>query len=572
MSVIGSNPSVDTALVGEIDKNIKYKNIEPFTGERNKLTGFILQLRLYTTFNGDRFRSETEKVLWAVTLLDGKAMNWIEGFLDDYLTNTNREGKLDIGTMEETTMKIFGTWNGFIGELKANFGVMDERKEAERAIESLRQKGSATAYTREFQRYSTRTEWGDEALCYQYRKGLKDLVKDELLRTGHSTTTLEELVKAACEIDNAWYERSMERKGKYDPDYKRMGEGGYRKGPRNNNYGDPMMIDATVRKEMPPQVRQKHMQDRTCFNCGKTGHMARNCRSGGQQKGHGKHQINATMTSGRGGYNGRMQVNATTRGPTIQINDETHDSMAAWGDDEPFEEINQSLAAVTFVETEGNDVNSESSDETDESDITEEMSQDERMTLEVMSGEKSAEDYQKRITERYESQLKTADTTFWRSKTSSQWLVAKESAKYETIQEYRFSLFHLVQAVKQQIRETQYAEERGIQRRKFYQDRLAANLDYLPKLEKMYRDAKDKGDKKKEEVVQCRKEEDVARIDHPRHAAMGWSFCYTDSCSIHRSSKEDAGYYPNTKRAVYWEVFPRNMTTETGESSQPSKN
>jgi hypothetical protein len=48
-------------LVREIDKNLKYNSIEAFTGERNKLHGCLLQLRMYVKFNGERFRSETEQ-------------------------------------------------------------------------------------------------------------------------------------------------------------------------------------------------------------------------------------------------------------------------------------------------------------------------------------------------------------------------------------------------------------------------------------------------------------------------------------------------------------------------------
>jgi len=40
-------------------------------------------------------------------------------------------------------------------------------------------------------------------------------------------------VEAACKIDNNWYERSMEKKGKYNPNYKRIGEEGFR---RKNNH------------------------------------------------------------------------------------------------------------------------------------------------------------------------------------------------------------------------------------------------------------------------------------------------------------------------------------------------
>jgi hypothetical protein len=281
-----------SALVGEINKEIKYKTIDAFNGERNRLQGFLLQLRLYVKFNENRFRSETERVLWAVTLLEGKAMMWIEGFLEDYLIHTNPKGEMDTRKMEDTTLKIFGSWDGFIEEIKKNFGVADERREAERAIESLRQKGSATAYTRDFQRYSTRTEWGDEALCFQYRKGLKDFVKDELVRYPGETSTLEKLIDAACEIDNRWYERSMEKKGKFDPNYKRTTEGKYRQ-PRYIKEGDPMEIDAT----MDPQIRRKHMENKTCFNCGKPGHLARNCK--GERKAYRQHnktkRINALV-------------------------------------------------------------------------------------------------------------------------------------------------------------------------------------------------------------------------------------------------------------------------------------
>jgi hypothetical protein len=44
--------------------------------------------------------------------------------------------------------------------------------------------------------------------------------------------------------------------------------------------------------------------------------------------------------------------------------------------------------------------------------------------------------------------------------------------------------------------------------------------------------------------------------DHPRHVELAWSFCYTDSCSIHRSSKEGSGYWPRKRKPVYWEQEP----------------
>jgi len=53
------------ALVGEIDKNLKYKVIHAFLGEREKIHfyGYLLQLMFYVKFNRDNFKSRTEHVL-----------------------------------------------------------------------------------------------------------------------------------------------------------------------------------------------------------------------------------------------------------------------------------------------------------------------------------------------------------------------------------------------------------------------------------------------------------------------------------------------------------------------------
>lgn len=55
---------------------------------------------------------------------------------------------------------------------------------------------------------------------YIYCKGFKDFVKNELLRYGGKIKTFEQLFESVCKIDNDWYECSMERKGKYDLNYK----------------------------------------------------------------------------------------------------------------------------------------------------------------------------------------------------------------------------------------------------------------------------------------------------------------------------------------------------------------
>jgi hypothetical protein len=68
----------------------------------------------------------------------------------------------------------------------------------------------------EFQRHAIRLGYDDEALKDKFYNGLKDFVKDEILRSD-KPTTLEGLIELAVRIDNRQYKRSLERRGGYNP-------------------------------------------------------------------------------------------------------------------------------------------------------------------------------------------------------------------------------------------------------------------------------------------------------------------------------------------------------------------
>ena len=152
---------------------------QPFSGEKAKLKGFLVQLNLYLTFHAQCFASSTERVLYAITLLKGEALNWIEGFVQDYLTYAGLQGQVTPEIRAEMRY-IFGSFEGFLERLKYTFRDFDEIKQAVRRIQSLKQKGSAAIYTAEFNRYTIKTGWNDTALKDEYYKGLKELIKNKL--------------------------------------------------------------------------------------------------------------------------------------------------------------------------------------------------------------------------------------------------------------------------------------------------------------------------------------------------------------------------------------------------------
>ena len=62
-------------MVRALHKDIKMPVPEAYRGEYSKLKGFLVQLDLYLSFHVTCFMSDTERVLFIVTLLKGKALN-----------------------------------------------------------------------------------------------------------------------------------------------------------------------------------------------------------------------------------------------------------------------------------------------------------------------------------------------------------------------------------------------------------------------------------------------------------------------------------------------------------------
>ena len=75
-----------------------------FHSDRQKLKAYMVQCELYMGFHVHKFAGDTEKVLWATSFLRGRAFDWIETFVSDYLKNV-----LDPSEIEQETRAIFGT-------------------------------------------------------------------------------------------------------------------------------------------------------------------------------------------------------------------------------------------------------------------------------------------------------------------------------------------------------------------------------------------------------------------------------------------------------------------------------
>jgi hypothetical protein len=139
------------------------------------------------------------------------------------------------------TNGLFADFNALKENMRLVFGVTNDKETAIRVIQHLRQKSSASEYAIKFQEYALITDWDNNALMTMFRRGLKENVKDELIRNSGIISSLDILIRTAIDIDDKLYERAIEKKHNFNP----RGTFGFNSGIKDNRSGDPIDLSAT---------------------------------------------------------------------------------------------------------------------------------------------------------------------------------------------------------------------------------------------------------------------------------------------------------------------------------------
>jgi len=231
--------------------NYRVQAPENFEGVRKDLPKFFTQLELVFRSAPAQFENDESKVVYACTFLRNAAYAWVQPHL------------------ENPDAEILTTWPFFKKALESAFGDPDLQATAERQLSILRQSGAVSVYAAEFRRLSSIAKWDNKALTFHFYNGLKDSVKDELVRDVRPEK-LDDLITKSIRIDDRIYERARERKTTLTPRFSNPAIS-----PSSTN---TMEIDAMgLVKKLTPAERTRRYEQNLCLYCGEEGHQVLEC-------------------------------------------------------------------------------------------------------------------------------------------------------------------------------------------------------------------------------------------------------------------------------------------------------
>jgi hypothetical protein len=95
--------------------------------------------------NLERFNNNVRaKLLFAMSYLRGKALEWIQPYIENYIDSTTPDA------ITESIYAILGSIDLFFTAIKETFDVGNDTLEADRDLRALRQRTSTTTYRVEF--------------------------------------------------------------------------------------------------------------------------------------------------------------------------------------------------------------------------------------------------------------------------------------------------------------------------------------------------------------------------------------------------------------------------------------
>lgn len=245
---------------------IKVPKPDHFTGSKpTALTSWLLYMRNFLETQNVNLATQ-DAVRYAAAYLQGPALEWYH--LQQQQTNAQVP---------------YADFAAFQQALQRYLLPVDPSHTARQAMDRLKQRTSAQQYVTAFNTLLLQlTDMSERDRVHNFLKGLKPEVYKQISAQGPKT--LSDAMEAAIRVDTAWYAASKVHYGSTSG---------------QPSHGPAPMELGSVQADLRAITG--------CYKCGKEGHYARDCRSGGEGRGRGR---------GRGGGGrGRGRFNPQRASP-----------------------------------------------------------------------------------------------------------------------------------------------------------------------------------------------------------------------------------------------------------------